>query len=58
MGTEVLIGDPGRAYLPLAGRCLELVHTYRLPDSVEEQNHGMVNGGVYRVMVPQREAVK
>lgn len=49
LGTQVLIGDPGRAYLPRTGHALTLLHTYRLPDAVEEENHGLVSGGVYAV---------
>ena len=32
-GAEVLVGDPGRAYLPEAG--LDLLHTYEVPVSPE-----------------------
>lgn len=49
LGTDVYIGDPGRAYLPLTGPYIEYVYSYKLPESVEEQNHGLVNGSIYKL---------
>jgi predicted nicotinamide N-methyase len=46
-GTLVLLGDPGRAYLPQSG--LERLHTYDVPVSRELEDGDMRATGVYRL---------
>ena len=47
-GRLVLLGDPGRAYLPSTG--LEEIARYDIPTSLQLENHGMKETVVWRVL--------
>lgn len=47
-GTEVLIGDPGRSYLPASG--LVKLATYEIPTSREIEDREMRETSVYRLL--------
>ena len=46
-GAEILLGDPGRAYLPEAG--LELVAKYNVPTSLDLEDRAQRDTAVYRM---------
>lgn len=49
-GTQVLIGDPGRAQFEEHGirQLLQLLAHYELPESVREENYGLTSSSVWR----------
>jgi predicted nicotinamide N-methyase len=47
-GTEVLIGDPGRSYLPASG--MAKLATYEIPTSREIEDREMRETSVYRIL--------
>ena len=49
-GTLVLVGDPGRAFLPKAGEGLERIASYGLPRHVADSSNGVHTGYVWRVL--------
>ena len=49
-GTCVLVGDPGRAFLPKASEGLECVASYKLPHHVADSSNGVSDGHVWRVL--------
>ncbi|GMH84456.1 hypothetical protein TrST_g2127 [Triparma strigata] len=50
VGKRVLIGDPGRAALPLQNPRLQLKASYDLPKWLQKSNHGYVEGKVYEII--------
>lgn len=50
-GAEVLIGDPGRTYLPRDGRLIELA-TYQVPTTRELEDQEIKRTAVYRLAGP------
>ena len=49
-GTCVLVGDPGRAFLPKAGEGLDRIASYELPRHVADSSNGVHAGHVWQVL--------